>query len=198
MDHTAFLKTLTPETKAHLTARSDRAGLVHLAGHTGLIVAVGLMVAVKVPFWPLLLPILGILLVFLFTLEHEATHQTPFQSDALNEWVGRVCGVILILPFTWFRYFHLAHHRLTNDPARDPELAAPKPEGWGAWLWYVSGLPYSGAMIRQEAVNALGRAEAEYLPARAQARIVTEARCPHVPTRPSGHAPRRSGNCGRW
>ncbi|MEL6798241.1 MAG: fatty acid desaturase [Pseudomonadota bacterium] len=176
MDHTAFLKTLTPEAKARLTAKSDAAGLWHLAGHGGLIVALAGLVALKVPFWPLLLPVLGVALVFLFTLEHEATHQTPFRSEALNEWVGRACGVILIVPFQWFRYFHLAHHRFTNDPARDPELAEPKPETPAAWLWHVSGLPYWSSMIQQVAVNALGRAQADYLPARAQARIVTEAR----------------------
>ncbi|MEM9475486.1 MAG: fatty acid desaturase [Pseudomonadota bacterium] len=176
MDHSAFLKTLPPDTKARLTARSDRAGLVHLAGHLGLIGGAASLIASGVPLWPLLLPVLGILLVFLFTLEHEATHQTPFRSERLNEVVGSLCGLVLILPFTWFRYFHLAHHRFTNDPERDPELAAPKPETWAAWVWHVSGLPYWRAMLRQLVVNALGRAEATYLPARAQARIVAEAR----------------------
>ncbi|MEL6642513.1 MAG: fatty acid desaturase [Pseudomonadota bacterium] len=176
MDHTAFLKTLPAETKAHLTQRSDRAGLLHLAGHLGLICVTGGLIAGGLPFWWLLLPVHGILLVFLFTLEHEATHQTPFRSERLNDLVGWACGLILILPFTWFRYFHFAHHRFTNDPERDPELAAPKPESWSAWIWHVSGLPYWGAMIRQLVINAMGRAEADYLPARAQARIVAEAR----------------------
>ena len=33
----------------------------------------------------------------------------------------------LMLPPAYFRAFHFAHHRHTQDPARDPELAAPKP-----------------------------------------------------------------------
>ena len=39
--------------------------------------------------------------------------------------VARACGLLLVLPADYFRAFHLRHHRFTQDPARDPELAPP-------------------------------------------------------------------------
>ena len=126
-DHRAFLAALPAADKAALTERSDRAGLAHLAGHLGLILATGTAIGPRLPLWPLLLPVQGLLLTFLFTLEHECTHRTPFALGLLCEGAGHAAGFLLLLPFVWFRYFHLAHHRHTNLPGLDPELDAPKP-----------------------------------------------------------------------
>lgn len=176
MDHKAFLSAISPEDKARLTTLSDAKGGVHLAGHLALIVAVGTLISMGVPGWPLLLVPQGILLVFLFTLEHECTHRTPFATQALNNWVGRACGFVLILPFEWFRYFHFAHHRWTNLPGQDPELDGDKPQTRRAWLIHVSGLPYWASMVRQTVALAFGRGLAPYLPAPALPRIRAEAR----------------------
>ncbi|MFC3180106.1 fatty acid desaturase [Cypionkella sinensis] len=176
MDHKSFVSNLDPNLRARLIARSDAAGLWHLAGHLGAILGVGALIAAAVPGWWVLLPVQGVLIVFLFTLEHEATHKTPFASERLNEVVGYFCGFALLLPFQWFRYFHLAHHRWTNLPGKDPELASEKPRGIGAWAWHVSGLPYWIAEARLIVDLARGRAEGEYLPASALPRIVAEAR----------------------
>ena len=89
----------------------------------------------------------------------------------------------MLLPFQWFRYFHLAHHRWTNLAGKDPELASEKPSGLMAWLWHVSGLPYWIAEARLLFDLACGRAEGEYLPASALPRIVTEARWMALGTR---------------
>ena len=175
-DHGAFVAGLAPEVREALTGRSDRAGLVHLAGHLGLILAVAALIAAGVPGWWALLPVQGVLIIFLFTLEHEATHKTPFASEGLNEWVGRGCGFLLLLPFEWFRYFHLAHHRWTNIEGRDPELAGGKPEGARAWVWHVSGVPYWISQGRLIVALVRGRAEGDYLPEGARGRIVAEAR----------------------
>jgi len=177
MDHKEFLATLSPAERSELTSRSNSAGLRHLASHAGAAILGAVLIGSGIPCWWLLLPVQGILLIFLFTLEHEATHQTPFASPALNDAVGRVCGLILVLPFTWFRYFHLAHHRFTHDPDRDPELlAGPKPEGWRAYAWHVSGLPYWGGMLAQFARLVAGRGLADFVPPGAHGRVVFEAR----------------------
>jgi fatty acid desaturase len=176
MDHIAFLRSLPEDTRLALTATEDRAGLVQLAAHVGLILLTGTAIAARVPFWPLLIPVQGVLLSFLFTLEHECTHRTPFRSPALSDWVGRACGLVLILPFEWFRYFHLAHHRWTNIPGRDPELASPKPETLWQWVVHVSGLPFWVAGVRLTLRLATGRERAEYLPERALPRMGREAR----------------------
>lgn len=98
MDHRAFVAGLTPEMRRALTAKSDRAGLLHLAGHLGVIVVLGALVALKVPFWWVLLLPLGIAQVMLFTLNHEAIHRTAFASVWLNDWIARACAVLLVLP----------------------------------------------------------------------------------------------------
>ena len=126
--HTAFPAALPAEEKARLQVRSDAAGLRHLALHAGAILGLGALIALRAPLWPLLVPVQGVAIAFLFTLQHECTHRTPFASERLNEWVGRIAGLLILQPFTWFRHFHLAHHRWTNDPERDPELEGGKPE----------------------------------------------------------------------
>lgn len=176
MDHKDFLSGLPPELRAAMTGRTDAEGLRHLAGHLGAILVCGGLIALRIPGWALLLPVQGVLIAFLFTLEHECTHRTPFADERLNEWVGRLCGLALVLPFEWFRWFHLAHHRWTNQPGKDPELASEKPEGLAAWVRHVSGLPYWRDALRLMAALAAGRAEGDYLPDGAKGRIIREAR----------------------
>lgn len=169
----SLIASLPPDLRADLTRVSTAAGLRHLALHLGAIAVTSALI--YSPLWPLALPVQGILLVFLFTLEHEATHRTPFAAAALNDWVGRACGLVLILPFSWFRAFHLAHHRHTNLPGLDPELEGPKPQTRAQWLWHVSGLPYWAAALRLMAGLTLGRVEAPYLSPRALPRMRREA-----------------------
>lgn len=176
MDHIQFVSSLPTEEKLRLTTLSNTKGLVHLAGHLGLIVILGGLIAAAVPGWPLLLLPQGIALIFLFTLEHECTHRTPFASPALSDRLGKICGFLILLPFEWFRYFHLAHHRWTNIPGHDPELEAAKPETRAAWLLHVSGLPYWWGMVRQTLALARGGGLSPYLPAPALPRIRSEAR----------------------
>ncbi len=177
MDHKAFAATLPAETIARLNQRADAPGLRHLAAHAGMILSLGMWIALGLPLWQVAMVLQGIAICFLFTLEHEATHKTPFRTAALNEWVGRVCGVMIVVPFEWFRYFHLAHHRYTNDLARDPELlAGGRPGTLRAYLIHVSGLPFWISMVAQLTGNALGRDPGAYVPVRARGRIRIEAR----------------------
>lgn len=176
VDHKTFLASLPPSTRTALTETSDRAGLTHLAVHAGTIALLAAMIAFHVPFWPLLLPLQGLFLAFLFALEHECTHRTPFASPRLNEAVGQTCGALILLPFTWFRAFHLAHHRFTNLDGQDPELASPKPETISAFLWHVSGLPYWASEARLLLRLAKGRPDDAFLPGRQRAPASREAR----------------------
>ncbi|MEX0284789.1 MAG: fatty acid desaturase [Paracoccaceae bacterium] len=176
MDHRTYLKSLGTAEKDALTRRADAPGFLHLAMHGGLILFLGGLIALRVPFWWALMLPQGILLAFLFTLQHEATHKTPFASDRLNEWVGQITGLILVQPFLWFRYFHFAHHRWTNIPDKDPELASAKPEGWPAFLRHLSTVDYWSAKARVLWDNAFGPMEQEYLPQNARERARKEAR----------------------
>ncbi|MEM7176779.1 MAG: fatty acid desaturase [Pseudomonadota bacterium] len=175
MDHKEFLAGLTADQRLALTARSDRPGLIHLAQHWGAIAVMSVLIFVGVPGWPLLLPVQGVLLVFLFTLLHETAHRTPFASERINVWVGRVCGFVIMLPPEWFRLFHMAHHRFTNDPGRDPELGFEKPQAWRDYLVHLSGLPILKSHLVTLIDCARGRLDAPYLPASAHPRIRREA-----------------------
>lgn len=175
--HKEVIAALNPEEKARLLGRCDRAGLHHLASQLIAILICGLWIAVKAPLWPLLIPVQGVLLVFLFTLCHECTHQTPFKSRRINEVVGYLSGGLILLPFLWFRYFHLAHHRHTNDPKHDPELTSgAKPETWGAYLHHLSGWGFWHSNVSTLMTNAFGRPDAPYLPPSRLADMRKEAR----------------------
>ncbi|KIC44593.1 fatty acid desaturase [Ruegeria sp. ANG-S4] len=176
MDHRALIASIPPETKDRLQRRSDRAGLIHLAIYFGALAACSAGIVVKIPFWPLLMLPQGVLLVFLFTLSHECTHKTPFKSAWINEVVGHLVSVPICLPFTWFRYFHLAHHKWTNHPTKDPELdGKPRPDNWISLAVYLSGWPYWAGMVHVLFSNARGQINAKYLPIRQHRSIRVEA-----------------------
>jgi fatty acid desaturase len=166
------------ETLRTLSRRTDRRGLVQLAAHLTLLVATGiLVVAISGGLWLLLaLPLHGIALTFLFAPLHETIHRTAFHSRALNDAVAFCCGLPLLLPPVWFRHFHFAHHRWTQDPLRDPELDPPRRSAERAWLWHVTGLPYwiaaSGGLI----AHARGRVPEPYIPPCDHPALVHEAR----------------------
>ncbi len=177
MDHKTFLSTLSVEQREWLTKRSDIMGLLHLLGHWGCILVCGLLIVLGVPLWSVLMVVQGVLLVFLFTLLHETTHKTPFRSDWLNTVIGHVCGLLLFLPATWFRYFHLAHHRFTQVPGKDPELETPKPATPKQYLSHMSGIPVWIGHAKTLWLNATGRNSDAFIPKNRHRSIRVEAAC---------------------
>lgn len=176
MNHKALLKSLDSETRTELTLKSDRAGLKHLAGHLGWIFLLGSYVSVGAPFWGLAVVPLGICIIFLFTLLHETVHFTPFQSARLNSVVGHLCSIVVLVPNTHFRYFHLAHHKYTNDPMHDPELQTAKPSTIWGYIKHISGIPHWRGEIRLLLDHARGIVAADYLPIRVERVCVWQAR----------------------
>ncbi len=176
LTHRQFLATLTPEDRRALTATSDTAGLRPLLGHIGLIAGLAGYIAWGGPFWGLAVWPLGIALAFLFTLQHECTHRTPFATAWINDLVGHVSGLILVQPFLWFRAFHMAHHKHTNDPENDPELAEGKPHGLRALAWHLATVSYWYGKLRLLWSNATGPAPAPYISTARRRPIRTEAR----------------------
>lgn len=168
---------LDPDARADLLRRSDRRGLIHLAKHISLIAALMVYVALGLPLWWAALVPLGLALVFLFTLQHECTHQTPFATPWVNDVIGHLCALVLIQPFHWFRAFHMAHHRFTNDPHKDPELKDnAKPETWSALLWHLSTLGYWASKWATLWANARGDFDQSFISPRAHSRLKTESR----------------------
>lgn len=176
MDHREIVTSLSQEQRDRLTERSDIPGLPLLFLHWGAIIALGTLIAFKVPYWPLLMLPQGILIVFLFTLLHETIYQTAFRSPWLNEAVARAASFMLALPADWFRYFHFAHHRFTQDPENDPELAFAKPETRWQYVKHVSGLLVWRGHLATLVTNASGRCRDRYVPPKGAAKVRNEAR----------------------
>ena len=163
---------------AALVERSDGKGLARLALHGLAIAATGAVYAGAFDnAW--MLPaawIYGTALVFLFAPLHETVHYTAFRSRSLNRAVSVACGWILLLPARYFRAFHLEHHRWTQDPERDPELAAAPPADWRGYLWRVSGFQYWTSRVRTMMAHAAGRVTEPYIRPSERATVVREAR----------------------
>ena len=175
-DRRAILARMGGEERRRLLQRSDRKGLLHLAGHLAALGLTGSAIALEAPGWPLLMLPHGILLAFLFCLLHESVHGTPFRTARLNRAAAWGAGLVVALPPRWFHHFHMAHHRYTHDPARDPELARPPPRSKAGLAWHIAGGAYSTRQARMLAVNAAGRNRDDFVPARARAAVAREAR----------------------
>ena len=175
IDHRMIIANLPANERARLTSRADAPALVRMAAHGSLIVLFGWAIAAGVPGWQLLLVPQGIVIIFLFTLLHESSHDTAFASPWLNAAVRTACGFAVFIPAIWFRYFHFAHHRHTHDPQNDPELASPKPETVWQYVKYLSGVPLwismTGVLLR----NASGRNRDDFVPQKAKGRVAREA-----------------------
>nr|WP_319386975.1 fatty acid desaturase family protein [uncultured Roseibium sp.] len=175
MDHRSFLAGLTAAQRTELTETSDGKGLAALTIHFGSIAILGTMIALEVPGWALLMVPQGILIVFLFTTLHETVHRTAFRSAWLNDVVARICGFLILVPADWFRYFHFAHHRHTQDPENDPELAGAKPGTFRQYIVHVSGLPTWWSGLKTLIRNASGRCIEPFVPANGKKKVRREA-----------------------
>jgi fatty acid desaturase len=117
----------------------------------------------------------GALLNFLYAGQHELSHWTVFRTRALNEWVGRLFGFVLFYPRTFDQVQHVAHHRFTQDWARDGELARER-YTLGSYLLWMSGVTYWYTRWRRIARFACGIVTEPYLPAQRRGEFVLEAR----------------------
>jgi fatty acid desaturase len=158
--------------------RSDAKGLAQLTGHAALLAITALAIgASRDTSW--LAPAMlahGVALVFLFAALHESIHRTAFASRRLNDILAWLCGALLVLPPAYFRAYHMAHHRYTQRPGLDPELATPKPASLGAYLWYVSGLPYWAERFSTTLRLARGNVTEAFAPDHLRPALVREAR----------------------
>lgn len=62
----------------------------------------------------LLLPTAG-LLMRLFMIQHDCGHGSFFPSRAVNDWTGRILGVLTLTPYDYWRRSHAVHHASTGN-----------------------------------------------------------------------------------
>jgi fatty acid desaturase len=170
---------LDRETLRRLSRRSNARGALQLLAHLVLLGGTGVCVwAARGGSWIVPAVVLhGVALNFLFCALHETTHWTAFASRGLNAAVGWLCGFLLLLPPQYFRQFHFAHHRFTQNPELDPELAQPAMHTLGSYLWRATGLPNWRKRLTITLRHALtGRVPEPFVPAHMRSTVVREAR----------------------
>ncbi len=163
---------------AALFERSDLKGFLRLSMHASLLACTLWLVSASRE-TAVLLPALvlhGLVLIFLFAPLHECIHATAFKRRRWNDVLAFVCGFVLLLPREYFRAFHLAHHRHTQDPERDPELALRKPQTTGQYLLHLSGLPYWRERLTTLVRHARGNVTEPFIAESKRALIAQEAR----------------------
>jgi fatty acid desaturase len=160
-----------------LSAPSDRAGALQAFSHVGAILANGTLLWFALGTWwsvPLFM-VQGVLLNFLYAGQHELSHWTVFRTHWLNEWVGRLFGFVLFYPRTFDQVQHFAHHRFTQNWARDGELAR-EPYTLESYLLWMSGVTYWYTRWRRILRFSLGHVSEPYVPRKRHGEMIREAR----------------------
>jgi fatty acid desaturase len=147
---------------ARLQQRSDRNGLLRLAGHLALMGGTGFLYGVAVERagsllgWATAIPF-GFTLVTMFAAMHESIHRTAFKSRWLNDGVAWFAGLLSFYNSSFYRHYHGWHHRFAQLRGRDPELDDPKPTGLLSYALELSGATWWAGKLQTHVRCALGR-----------------------------------------
>ncbi len=136
---------LAVDTLKTLNERSNGKGLVQLLTHLAVMAGSGYLWASHWVEGALALPFLliyGFSFAAMFAPLHECVHRTAFANKQLNDIVAWLAGVLSLYNSTYYRPYHSWHHRYTQIPGKDPELANAKPANWRQYLFHLTGLPW--------------------------------------------------------
>ena len=78
-----------------------------LAAWWALSISFWLALAISVP--------AAVFLVRLFLIQHDSGHGAFFRRRVLNDWVGRMLGVLTLTPYEVWRHSHAIHHATTGN-----------------------------------------------------------------------------------
>jgi acyl-lipid omega-6 desaturase (Delta-12 desaturase) len=54
-------------------------------------------------------------LVRLFLIQHDCSHGSFFRHRGINDWVGRVIGIVTLTPYDYWKRTHAAHHASSGN-----------------------------------------------------------------------------------
>jgi fatty acid desaturase len=139
------MRVVPAEVLKRLYGRSDWHGLVQTAAHVALLVAGGwLVLATEGTWWvaPALL-LQGIFINALFGAMHESVHYGSFKTRWAADLLAFFSGAAILNNAGFYRHYHYAHHRYTQDPERDPELiTSGTPRTWRNYLFRISSISF--------------------------------------------------------
>lgn len=161
-----------------LSVRSDLIGGLQTALHVALLIGAGWLV-LHATSW-LILPailLLGVIQVALFAPLHETMHQTAFANRRANAVVGWLTACPSLMNWHFYTAFHLAHHRHTQDPLRDPELTPLPPSSLDSYATRVLAINFWRARAR--VIKDCWRGDLTaytYIPEKSRAKIIASVR----------------------
>ena len=167
------------ELKPYMT-RNNHAGLVHFALHLGAIIAVGAILWMT-PFSWWTIPVMflqGAMIAFLYACMHECIHSSAFKTRQLNTIIGRIAAVLIMRPFLYSKYRHMAHHTFTQHPEGDPDQVE-FPRDMSEYLLHVSSYNIWHRMLGNLYFLSLGKftdEEREFIPDTELTAVSNEAR----------------------
>lgn len=174
---------IDPKRLRELSERRDGPAVMRMTTQLGsvlaLAVAGNIVSATYGIYWAIpLMVIQGIAMAFLFMPLHETVHRTAFKTEWANTLFGHVCGLAICFPWEYYRVFHWAHHRHTQDEMRDPELAVMPSAGslWQRLLAFSGALQVYGRfrVLLRHAVT--GTSALPWVPADKRNLVAREAR----------------------
>lgn len=160
-----------------LMARSNWPGALQAASHFGAIAITGAVLWLA---WGSLwaVPVFmahGVLINFLYAGQHELSHGTPFRTKWINVWLGRLIGFISFFPRDFDQIMHTAHHKWTQDWARDGELVR-EPYTLKSYLLWFMGPTYWWSRWARILRLARGVVVEPYIRPDQEAQVIREAR----------------------
>lgn len=170
-------KVIDPKVLRELCQRSDLRGAMQAISHFGAIAITGILLwQLWGNFWSVPVFILhGVLINFLYAGQHELSHGTPFKTKALNEWVGRLIGFLMLYPRDFDLIQHTAHHKWTQDWERDGELTR-EPYTLRSYLLWLLGPTYWWTRLTRLYRLSTGTVIEPYIRADQESLIIREAR----------------------
>jgi len=160
--------------------RNNLSGSIHLFLHLGALIVTGYLIYQNITIWwsiPLMI-LHGILIAFLFAPMHEACHSSVFRTRGLNVVLGRFAGLIILRPFLYLKYRHMAHHTFTQHPEGDPDRVA-FPRDLSEYVLHISSFNIWHRMLRNLLFLSLGRftdEELDFIPENELSAVANEAR----------------------
>jgi fatty acid desaturase len=160
-----------------LSQRSDAKGALRMSSHFGALVVTGTALHLAWgTVWVVPVFVLhGVILNFLYAAQHELSHSTVFRTRWLNEAFGRTIGFLMLYPRDFDQLQHFAHHRYTQDWARDGELGRPR-FTFASYIMWMLGPSYWYTRIRRILRFSVGIVSEHYLRDGEKPGLIREAR----------------------